>query len=75
MVANLKALRAGGVVLISGSVASDDPERRRTIASGPFRLFPRGIAGLAPLARAAGFTVEKAESAILSEQMLLRPTA
>lgn len=75
VVANLKALRAGGVVLISGSVTSDDPKRRRTIASGPFRLFPRGIAGLAPLARAAGFTVEKAESAILSEQMLLRPTA
>ncbi|HEY2836255.1 MAG TPA: hypothetical protein VGI89_06775 [Rhizomicrobium sp.] len=73
VIANLKALRAGGVALISGSVTSGDPERKRMIASGPFRLFPRGVAGFAPLAREAGFTVEKTETAILSEQILLRP--
>ena len=72
VIANLKALRAGDVRWISGSVTSGDPERKRMIASGPFRLFPRGVAGFAPLAHQAGFTVEKAESAILSEQILLR---
>jgi len=72
VIANLKALRAGGVAVVSGSVTSGDPERKRMIASGPFRLFPRGVAGFAPLAREAGFTVEKAETAILSEQILLR---
>jgi hypothetical protein len=34
---------------------------------------PRGIAGFAPLAAAAGFRVVKAEQAFLSEQVLLRP--
>jgi hypothetical protein len=75
VVANLKALRAAGVAHVAGSVTSSDPERKKVIASGPFRLFPRGTAGFEPLARAAGFTIEKAQSAILSEQVLLRPAA
>lgn len=73
VVANLKALRAGGATLVAGSVTSGDPARRRMVASGPFRLFPRGMAGFTPLAHAAGFTIERAESVILSEQLLLRP--
>jgi hypothetical protein len=73
VIANLKSLRAGGVCLVCGSATSGDPERRRMIASGPFRLFPRGVAGFAPLAREAGFTIEKTETAILSDQILLRP--
>ena len=63
------------LALISGSVTSSDLERKKMLASGPFRLFPRGAAGLAPLARAAGFTIEKAQIAILSEQGRLRPLA
>ena len=68
-------LATAGVALVAGSVTSSDPEQKKVIASGPFRLFPRGAAGFLPLARAAGFTIEKAQSAILSEHVLLRPAA
>jgi hypothetical protein len=37
-----------------------------------FKLIPRGIAGFTPLAAQAGFRVAKAQSAVLSEQVLLR---
>jgi hypothetical protein len=43
------------------------------IARTRFKLHPRGLAGFAPLAAAAGFRVVKAEQALLSEQVLLRP--
>ena len=75
VIGNLDALRAGGATLISGSVTSGDPGRKKMIASGPFRLFPRGVAGFAPLAHQTGFTIEKAETAVLSDQILLRPAA
>jgi hypothetical protein len=35
-------------------------------------LVPRGIAGFAPLAAQAGFCIAKIESALLSDQVLLR---
>jgi hypothetical protein len=75
IVANLKALRAGGAGarLVVGSVTVGDGLRRRMIAQMGFKLHPRGIAGFAPLAAAAGFRVVKAEQAFLSEQVLLRP--
>jgi hypothetical protein len=75
IVANLKALRAGGMGarLVVGSVTVGDDLRRRMIAQMGFKLYPRGIAGFAPLAAAAGFHVVKAEQAFLSEQVLLRP--
>jgi hypothetical protein len=74
IVANLKALHAGGVGarLVVGSVTVGDDLRRRMIAQTGFKLYPRGIAGFAPLAAAAGFSVAKAEHAFLSEQVLLR---
>jgi hypothetical protein len=36
-------------------------------------MIPRGLAGFAPLASQAGFCIAKAESALLSDQVLLRP--
>jgi hypothetical protein len=75
IVANLKALHAGGAGarLVVGSVTVGDDLRRRMIAQTRFKLYPRGVAGFAPLAAAAGFRIVKAEPALLSEQVLLRP--
>jgi hypothetical protein len=75
IVANLLALRANGagVRLVAGSVTCADETRRRMIAQTRFKLVPRGLAGFAPLAAQAGFRIAKAESALLSDQVLLRP--
>jgi hypothetical protein len=75
IVANLKALRAGGAGarLVVGSVTAGDDLRRWMIAQTRFKLHPRGVEGFAPLAAAAGFRIVKAEHASLSEQVLLRP--
>jgi hypothetical protein len=75
VVANLKALHAGGAGarLVAGSVTAADDLRRRMVAQTGFKLHPRGLAGFAPLAAAAGFRVIKAEPAFLSDQVLLRP--
>ena len=76
IVANLAALRrdGAGARLVAGSVTRDDETRRRMIAETQFRLIPRGLAGFAPLATRAGFTIAKAEPAWLSDQVLLRPS-
>ena len=75
IVANLQALRAGaGARLIAGSVTSSDDTRRRMIATTRFKLYPRGVAGFAPLAAQAGFRIAKTQSVLLSDQVLLRPT-
>jgi hypothetical protein len=73
IVANLKALRAGGARLIAGSVTNNDEAQRRRITASRFKLIPRGLAGFAPLAERAGFAIARAETAQLSEQILLRP--
>ena len=75
IVANLTALRAGGTgaKLVAGSVTSADDLRRRMIAQTRFKVIPRGIAGFAPLAARAGFTIANAATAHLSDQVLLRP--
>jgi hypothetical protein len=75
IVANLLAMRANGagVRLVAGSVTCADEARRRMIAQTRFKLVPRGLAGFAPLAAQAGFRIAKAESALLSDQVLLRP--
>lgn len=74
IVANLRALRANGAGarLVAGSVTSADDTRRRMIATTRFKLFPRGVAGFAPLAAQAGFRIAKVESVLLSDQVLLR---
>jgi len=72
IVANLKALHAG-VKIVAGSVTSSSEMRKRMIAETRFRLYPRGIEGFAPLAAQAGYAVAESKSAVLSEQVLLRP--
>jgi len=42
------------------------------IAETRFKLIPRGIAGFTPLAAQAGLRIAKAQSALLSAQVLLR---
>ncbi len=73
IVANLKALRAGGARLVAGSVTSSDETHRRRITASRFKLIPRGIEGFAPLAARAAFTIARVEAAQLSDQVLLRP--
>ncbi|HEY1544496.1 MAG TPA: hypothetical protein VGG01_19025 [Xanthobacteraceae bacterium] len=76
IIANLAALRAdgAGARLVAGSVTRADEMRRRVIAQSRIRLFPRGLAGFAPLAARAGFAVVRSENAWLSDQVLLRPS-
>jgi hypothetical protein len=73
IVANLAALRAGGVKLIAGSITSADEARRRLITASQFKLFPRGLEGFAPLAARGGYRIAQAETAQLSDQVLLKP--
>jgi hypothetical protein len=73
IVANLQALRTGGTALVAGSVTSADETRRRTITATRFKLIPRGLEGFAPLAARGGYRIAQAESAQLSDQVLLRP--
>jgi hypothetical protein len=76
IIANLAALRVSGKAgLIAGSVTSADKVRKRMIANSRFKLYPRGAGGLSPLAARGGFTIVKIESAPLSDQVLLRPSA
>jgi hypothetical protein len=74
IVGNLRALRADGtgVRLVAGSVTRADEARQRMIAQTRFKLVPRGIAGFTPLVEQAGFRIAKIESALLSDQVLLR---
>jgi hypothetical protein len=73
VIANLKALRAGGAVVVAGSVTRGDPATRSRLAQSRFKLKPRGIEGFAPLAQAGGFAVEDVRPALISDQVLLRP--
>jgi hypothetical protein len=74
IVSNLRALRANGTGarLVAGSVTAADETRRRMIAETQLKLVPRGIAGFAPLLAKTGFRIAKVESALISEQVLLR---
>jgi hypothetical protein len=62
-----------GARFVAGSVTNGDPIRRRMIALSPFKVIPRGLAGFTPLAEAAHFSVVEARTALVSEQVLLRP--
>lgn len=73
IVANLAALREGGVAHVAGSVTSASELRKRMIAQTRFKLYPRGLEGFAPLAARAGYAVAKSEPALFSDQVLLHP--
>ncbi len=74
IVANLQALRANGsgARLVAGSVTCADETRRQMLAQSRFKLIPRGLEGFAPLVAQAGLRIAKVESALLSDQVLLR---
>jgi hypothetical protein len=73
IVANLAALREFSIQIVAGSVTGSSELRKRMIAQTKFRLYPRGLEGFAPLAARAGFSIARAEPAVLSDQVLLRP--
>jgi hypothetical protein len=58
---------------VVGSVTSGDKTRRRMIAMSGFKVIPRGLEGLRPLAETARFAIVKSEPALLSDQVLMRP--
>jgi hypothetical protein len=72
IIRNLNALRVGAAP-VAGSVTRADENRRRMIAETGFKLYPRGLEGFAPLAQRAGYGIAKAETAFLSDQILLQP--
>jgi hypothetical protein len=75
VVANLTALARAGVAIVTGSVTSSDEVRKRMIAQTRFRLFARGLEGFAPLAERCGYAIAESRTAVVSEQVLLRPAA
>ena len=75
VVANLTALARAGVPIVAGSVTSSSAVRKRMIAQTRFRLFARGLEGFAPLAERSGYAIAESRTAVVSEQVLLRPRA
>jgi len=73
VVANLKALRAGNVRAVAGSVTGNTERHRRNITVSRFKLHPRGLEGFAPLAARGGWRIERSAPAQLSDQVLLTP--
>jgi hypothetical protein len=75
IVANLMALHAANVRFVAGSITSSSDERRRhmMMTASRFKLYPRGLEGFAPLAGRAGYRIDCAEPAQLSDQVLLLP--
>jgi len=75
VVANLSALARVGVPIVAGSITNSSELRKRMIAQARFRLFPRGLEGFAPLAERSGYVIAESRTAVVSEQVLLRPRA
>jgi hypothetical protein len=73
VVANLTALAQASVPIVAGSVTSSSEERKRMIAQTKLRLFARGLEGFAPLAERSGYAIAESRSAVVSQQVLLRP--
>jgi len=63
------------VPIVAGSITSSSELRKRMIAQARFRLFPRGLEGFAPLAERSSYVIAESHSAVVSEQVLLRPRA
>ena len=73
IVGNLTALARAGVPIVAGSVTSSSEFRKRMIGRTKFQLFARGLEGFAPLAEQGGYAIAQSLTAIVSEQVLLRP--
>jgi hypothetical protein len=74
VVANLKALHGVvGLAAVGGTVTRGDPLTRGLLTTSRFKLIPRGAEAFGVLAKQAHFAVSHVESALLSDQVLLRP--
>ncbi|AMN42225.1 hypothetical protein [Rhodoplanes sp. Z2-YC6860] len=73
IVTNLTSLRQGGVAIVAGSVTSGIELRKQMIAQTRFKLYPRGLEGITPLAARADYAVTRSEPALFSDQVLLQP--
>jgi hypothetical protein len=73
VVANLTAFARAGVPIVAGSVTSSSEMRRRMIAQTRFRFFARGVEGFVPLAQRSGYAIAASRTALMSDQVLLRP--
>lgn len=72
-VANLTTLARATVPIVAGSVTSSSEVGKRMIAQSRFRPFARGLEGFAPLAERSGYAIAESRTAVVSEQVLLRP--
>jgi hypothetical protein len=75
VVANLTVLARASVPIVTGSVTSSSEVRKQMIAQTRLRLFARGLEGMAPLAERSGYAIAESRTAVVSEQVLLRPRA
>jgi hypothetical protein len=71
LVENLQAL-AASVEVIVGSVTGSDAVRRASIKRAHFKLVPRGVEGIRPLAEKAGLELTRFEHTPLSDQVVFR---
>jgi hypothetical protein len=71
VLANLNALR--GALAVGGTVTRADPITREFVTTSRFKLVPRGAERFGELAQRAGFALSRSQSALLSDQVLLRP--
>lgn len=77
IIANLQALAAPspGPEVIVGSVTGADPLRRASIKRARFKIVPRGVEGIRPLAAQAGLELTRVEHTPLSDQVVFQPKA
>ena len=73
VVANLTTLARADVPIVAGSVTSSSAVRKRMIARTKFQFFARGLEGIAPLVELSGYAIAESHTAVLSDQVLLRP--
>jgi hypothetical protein len=73
IVGNLHALHSAGVKLVAGSVTKDDEARRRRRAVSKIKVIPRGLHGIAPLAKRGGFAIAQTAPTHHSDQVMFRP--
>lgn len=72
IVANLRVLHDHARFVV-GSITANLPLRREQIRAMHFALYPRGLEGFIPLARQAGYAIDRSEITPLSDHVLLRP--
>jgi hypothetical protein len=70
---DMTALARADVTIVVGSVTSSSEECNRMIPKTRFRLVARGLEGFSPLIERSGYMIAKSRTAIVSEQVLLKP--